>query len=110
MALDLHIAGPGFEVRRRLHPGEPALILGRDTDCAICLPDPERNISRRHLSVWNEADQLFFHVLSVVNGVDTLGGELPPGSRGVLDPRDVMALSAYRITVQPAEVSSDPLD
>ena len=54
MALELHIAGPGFDVTRRLQPGEPALILGRDTDCGICLPDPERNVSRRHLSVWNE--------------------------------------------------------
>jgi predicted component of type VI protein secretion system len=102
MALELLIAGPGFEVTRRLQSGEPALILGRDTDCTVCLPDPERNISRRHLSIWNEGEQLHFHVLSVVNGIDTVTGELPPGSRGILPPGDVLGLSAYRITAQPS--------
>jgi predicted component of type VI protein secretion system len=101
MALDLHISGPGLDVHRRLEPGEPALVLGRDTDCAICLPDPERNISRRHLSVWNEGEQLHFHVLSAVNGVDIESGELPPGSRGLLPPGEVLVLSAYRLVVTP---------
>jgi len=99
MGLELHVAGPGLDVLRRLEPGEPALILGRDTDCGICLPDPERNVSRRHLSVWNEGDQLHFHVLSVVNGVGAAAGELPPGARGVLAPGDALVLSAFRITV-----------
>jgi type VI secretion system FHA domain protein len=111
MALDLQISGPGLDVDRRLEHGEPALILGRDTDCAVCLPDPERNVSRRHLSVWNEGDQLHFHVLSVVNGVDTAEGELPPGSRGVLRPGEVIMLSAYRIvvaTVAPVPAAPTP--
>jgi predicted component of type VI protein secretion system len=101
MALDLRIAGPSFEVTRRLQQGEPAVVLGRDTDCTICLPDPDRNVSRRHLSVWNEGDQLHFHVLSVVNGVETPMGDLPPGARGVLAPGHTMALSAYRLVVLP---------
>lgn len=101
MALDLHISGPGLDVHRRLEQGEPALVMGRDNDCAICLPDPERNVSRRHLSVWNEGGQLHFHVLSQINGVDIATGELPPGSRGILGPGDVMALSSYRIVVAP---------
>lgn len=102
MALDLHISGPGLDVHRRLEAGAPALVLGRDTDCAVCLPDPERNISRRHLSVWNEGEQLHFHVLSVVNGVDVAAGELPPGSRGVLPAGEMMALSAFRLVARPA--------
>jgi len=101
MALDLHISGPGLDVHRRLEPGEPALVLGRDTDCAVCLPDPERNVSRRHLSVWNEGDFLHFHVLSGVNGVDTAEGELPPGTRGILSAGEVLGLSAYRLVVAP---------
>jgi predicted component of type VI protein secretion system len=116
MALDLHISGPGLDVHRRLEPGAPALVLGRDTDCAVCLSDPERNISRRHLSVWNEGDQLHFHVLSVVNGVDTVTGELPPGARGVLAPGDMLGLSSYRLVVAPgateapADPAADPWD
>jgi predicted component of type VI protein secretion system len=108
MAIALHVAGPGLDVTRRLEPGEPPVILGRDTDCSICLPDPERNISRRHLSVWNEGDQLHFHVLSVVNGVDTAAGELPPGTRGVLPPGQAMALSAFRISAAVAAADIDP--
>lgn len=110
MALDLHIAGPGLDVTRRLEPGEPALILGRDTDCAVCLPDPDRNISRRHLSVWNQGEQLHFHVLSVVNGVETAAGELPPGARGVLAPGDVLVLSAYQLTASAPEAAPAPAD
>jgi predicted component of type VI protein secretion system len=99
MALELHIAGPGLELGRRLSAGEPALILGRDADCTVCLPDPERNVSRRHLSVWNERDELHFHVLSVVNGVELSGADLPPGSRGVLGVGETLRLSAYQLTV-----------
>ena len=86
MALELRIIGPGLEVSRRLEPGGPALIVGRDSDCAVCLPDPDRNVSRRHLSLWTESDELHFHVLSVVNGIDLADGERPPGTRGVLKP------------------------
>ncbi len=113
MALDLHICGPGVDVHRRMAPGEPALILGRDNDCTVCLPDPEREVSRRHLSLWNEGDQLHFHVLSVVNGVETAAGELlPPGARGVLPPGEVLGLSAFRIMAEPAAVgfAEEPLD
>jgi predicted component of type VI protein secretion system len=106
VALELHVSGPGLEVTRRLEPGDPAVILGRDTDCAICLPDPERNVSRRHLSVWNEGGQLHFHVLSVVNGVDTAAGELPPGARGVLAEGEAMSLSAFRITAKAATAAA----
>lgn len=110
MALDLHISGPGLDVHRRLQPGEPPLVLGRDADCAVRLEDPERNVSRRHLSVWNEGDQLHFHVLSAVNGVDTAAGEVPPGARGVLGPRQVLGLSAYRLVVAPVVPAPVPVD
>ncbi|MEJ8840357.1 type VI secretion system-associated FHA domain protein [Ramlibacter sp. AN1133] len=108
MALQVHVAGPGVDVTRRLEAGDPALILGRDSDCAICLPDPERSVSRRHLSLWNEGEQLHFHVLSVVNGVQTAAGELPPGSRGVLGPGEVLALSAFRISAAVATDAAAP--
>jgi predicted component of type VI protein secretion system len=108
MPLELHISGPGLDVHRRLAAGEPALIIGRDSDCGVCLPDPERNVSRRHLSVWNEAEQLHFHVLSVVNGVATSEGELPPGARGVLVPGDPLLLSAFRLLVSPVQEPAAP--
>ncbi|HET6827821.1 MAG TPA: type VI secretion system-associated FHA domain protein [Ramlibacter sp.] len=100
MALELRIAGPGLDVSRRVEMGQPALVLGRDPECAVCLPDPERNVSRRHLSVWNEGNELHFHVLSVVNGIEMPFGEAPPGARGVLPLGQTLKLAEYSLTVQ----------
>lgn len=109
MALDLRISGPGLDVLRRLEPGAPALVLGRDADCDVRLPDPGRNVSRRHLGVWNEGDRLHFEVLSQVNGVDTSAGLLPPGTRGVLPPGEALGLAAYRLSVDPGDAGdADP--
>jgi predicted component of type VI protein secretion system len=98
MALELHIAGPGLDVVRRLEAGQPELILGRDSDCGVCLPDPQRNVSRKHLSVWLEEGALHFRVLSVVNGVEMPFGEAPPGARGVLPLGETLKLAEYRLT------------
>lgn len=104
MSLQVRVFGPGVDERRRLEPGAPALIVGRDSDCAIWLPDPQRNVSRRHLSLWNEGGLLQFHVLSLVNGVHTPAGELPPGARGALAPGEELAVSVFRIAVSLADV------
>jgi predicted component of type VI protein secretion system len=109
MALDLRVSGPGLDVHRRLQPGAPALVLGRDADCDVRLPDPGRNVSRRHLGVWNEADRLHFHVLSLVAGVDTSAGPLPPGARGVLAPGEALGVGAYRLSIAAAAAGeADP--
>lgn len=106
MTLELRIVGPGLDLVRLLNPGAERLVLGRDADCGICLPDPERNISRRHLSVWNEGGQLHFLVLSEVNGVTLPAGEVPPGTQGVVPTGESIRLAAYSIGV--AQV--DPAD
>lgn len=108
MALDLHIAGPGLDVVRRIEPGQPELVLGRDADCDICLPDPQRNVSRRHLAVWVERDELLFRVLSVVNGVEMPFGEAPPGARGVLPAGQTLKVADYSLTAQPSEAADPP--
>ena len=112
MALELRIVGPEFDVSRVLEPGDPELVLGRDAGCGVCLPDPQRNISRRHLLVWNAADELHFRVLSVVNGVQMPFGEAPPGAKGVLARGQTLRLADYRLTVEPvarqAPEESDP--
>ena len=100
MTVELHIAGPGLDVTRSLGPGDAPLVLGRDADCGVCLPDPQRNVSRRHLSVWNEQGELHFHVLSVVNGVEMPFGEAPPGARGVLPDGQSLKLAEYTVSVK----------
>jgi predicted component of type VI protein secretion system len=100
MALELRIEGPGLDVVRRLDPGQPPLVLGRGSECGVCLPDPQRKVSRRHLSVWFESGELHFHVLSIVNGVEMAFGEAPPGARGVLPAGQTLHLAEYRLTTR----------
>lgn len=111
MALDIHIAGPGLDVVRRIESGQPELVLGRDADCDVCLPDPQRNVSRRHLSVWLEEGELHFRVLSVVNGVEMPFGEAPPGARGVLPHGETLKLAEYSLSaaaVPESPAQADP--
>ncbi|MEO7392618.1 MAG: type VI secretion system-associated FHA domain protein [Ramlibacter sp.] len=99
MALELHIAGPGLDVVRMLEEGGPELVLGRDAECGVCLPDPQRNVSRRHLAVWLQDGTLHFRVLSVVNGVEMPFGEAPPGAQGVLPTGQTLKLADYSLNV-----------
>ena len=99
MALEIHIAGPGLETRRLVRAGEAELILGRDIACDINLPDPERNVSRRHVAVWNQDERLHFRVLSSVNGIDMPFGYAPPGSTGVLPSGQVLKIGDYSLQV-----------
>ena len=106
MALEIHIFGPGLETVRQIRPGETELILGRDVDCSVCLPDPERAVSRRHLAVWNEGGALHFRVLSSVNGVDMAFGYSPPGAKGVLPAGEVLKIGQYALEVRSATPSA----
>lgn len=106
MRIEVHIHGPGIDERRHLAEGDGEIVLGRDGDCHVCLPDPRRNVSRRHLAVWCEAGELHFRVLSVVNGVELPFGEAPPGARGVLPHGQMLRLGDYRLlgaSLSPAE-------
>ncbi|MGE3346314.1 MAG: type VI secretion system-associated FHA domain protein [Ramlibacter sp.] len=110
MAVELRITGPGLDDLRMLAPEHGELILGRDADCDICLPDPRRNVSRRHLAIWCVGDELHFRVLSVVNGVELPGGVAPPGALGILPPGQALRLGDYRLVCLPraAPVDEDP--
>lgn len=109
MAVELHISGPGIDERRMLASGQGEVVLGRDADCHVCLPDPLRNVSRRHLAVWCDADELHFRVLSVVNGVDLPFGEAPPGACGVLPHGQLLKLGDYKLlgSAAPAEQAEE---
>ena len=107
MPIELHVAGPGIDALRQLNPGETELVLGRDSECSVTLPDPQRTVSRRHLVVWNEHDELHFRVLSSVNGVDMPFGYAPPGARGVLPPGEVLKLGEYVLQVRPMARDSE---
>lgn len=102
MAIELHVTGPGLDTRRLVVDGGPEVTLGRDIECDFCLPDPQRNVSRRHLAVWCVDGELHFHVTSVVNGVDLPFGEAPPGARGVLPAGQTLKVGEYLVVAGPA--------
>jgi predicted component of type VI protein secretion system len=81
---EIHVSGPGLDATRRVAKGDEPIVLGRDPECDVCLPDPERTVSRKHLELWAENAELHFRVVSSVNGVEMAFGEAPPGARGVL--------------------------
>lgn len=118
MTLELRIFGPGLDIVRTVGDG-PSLVLGRDPDCDVCLPDPERTVSRRHLALRFENGQLHFHVVSVVNGIEMSFGEAPPGARGVLPFGDSLKVGDYTVSAtlvsgddptSPAAVDEPPAD
>ncbi len=90
---------PAFRHSCLLRDGAPERVIGRDGACDVCLPDPEKTISRRHLAVWNQSGSLWFRVLSSVNGVDLPGGEVPPGARALLPQDQTLVLGGYRLYV-----------
>lgn len=110
MAVELHISGPGMDERRVLAQGQAELVLGRDAECDFCLPDPRRNVSRRHLAVWCDADELHFRVLSVVNGVELPFGEAPPGACGVLPHGQLLKLGDYKVLAALVASTQEPED
>jgi predicted component of type VI protein secretion system len=110
MAIELHVVGPGLDVLRQLGAGEKEIVLGRDSDCDIRLPDPQRNVSRRHLALWVDGADLHFHVLSVVNGIEMPFGEAPPGARGVLRSGETLKVAEYTVTAALAPEAAPAAD
>lgn len=106
MTFELAVVGPGLELVRAVGIGQSVLI-GRDADCDLCLPDPERTVSRQHLVIWEEEGQLRVRVLSSVNGIDLPSGELAPGGVAVLEMGQIVMVGDYDITVR--ERASDGL-
>ncbi|HUR89392.1 MAG TPA: type VI secretion system-associated FHA domain protein, partial [Ramlibacter sp.] len=83
--------------------GDEPIVLGRDPECDVCLPDPERTVSRKHIELWSEGGELHFHVVSSVNGVEMPFGEAPPGARGVLPKGKTMKVGDYVVDAQDME-------
>jgi predicted component of type VI protein secretion system len=108
MALEVHIAGPGLDVTRRVAAGDAELVLGRDTECDVCLPDPDRTVSRRHLALWAEGRDLHFHVVSHVNGIEMAFGEAPPGARGILPHGQSLKVGDYIVNTSELDPAAEP--
>ena len=79
MPVLLRAEGPSLNRTHLLEEGTAAAIVGRDPAATLHLPDPDRLLSRRHLSIAASGLGVQITVLSSVNGATTNQGELAPG-------------------------------
>lgn len=109
MSYLLHFTGPAsFEQTVTLQPGKPAVIVGRDPEAAVYLPDTDRTVSRRHLSIDWMPDGVRITVLSA-NGISTDRGEYFQGDEVTLADGESGKVGAFELIVS-AMPASDDLD
>ncbi|MEJ5202383.1 MAG: FHA domain-containing protein, partial [Anaerolineales bacterium] len=102
----LHLAvGDGEWVERSLDEG--VYILGRASDCQIILPGNE--VSRRHAQVEIAQDGMWIMDLGSANGTQLDGNPLSPRRRTILQPHQVVAISCYRLRIEPAKGEEVPV-
>ncbi|MBK0393302.1 type VI secretion system-associated FHA domain protein [Ramlibacter algicola] len=106
MSYLLHFTGPSFEQTITLKPKTPAVVVGRDPEAAVYLPDTERLISRRHLSIdWCE-EGARIQVLSA-NGINTDRGDYFSGDEVVLGDGESGRLGPFSLVVEALSDAGD---
>ena len=108
MPVLLRVEGPSLNRELLLDDGAAALTVGRDPAATLHLPDPERALSRRHLSIAAAGGGVRVTVLSSVNGATTSQGELAPGQTAQLAVGERVALGPYTIRIEPASGRAAP--
>lgn len=90
-------AAPGLSVRL----GHSPVSVGRSPACHLSLDDPERLISRSHLSVWMDAHgAAWLRNASSSTPVFIDGAELPPAAQARLQPGQSIVLGRYLLGLQ----------
>lgn len=107
MSYLLHFSGPAsFEQTVTLKPGGAPVVVGRDQEAAVFLPDTERLVSRRHLSIeWTEAGARIT-VLSA-NGINTDRGDYFNGDEVVLTDGESARVGSFSMIVASAQAAVD---
>ncbi len=95
----IQLIGSGFSRTEIIDPGASPIIVGRDSNAAIHLPDPERSISRKHIALDYADNGVRVTVLSTVNGVVTENGETHHGQHIILEVGKSAQLGPYSLTV-----------
>lgn len=109
MTFILKIEGPSIERDWPLEVGGAPVTIGRDPSATIHLSDPERMLSRRHVSLMSSGSAVQVTVVSSVNGVITSQGELAPGETGQFGLGDTLTLGAYTIRIESAAPVAEAL-
>ena len=103
MPVLLRAEGPSLNRTHLLEDGTAAAIVGRDPAATLHLPDPDRLLSRRHLSIAASGLGVQVTVLSSVNGATTNQGELAPGQTVHIGLGGHVTLGSYTIRIEAAE-------
>lgn len=97
VGMRLRVDGPDGSRWFTLNDSQRPFIAGRDARADIPLPDPERLLSRQHLSLHRFEDRVRVRVLSTSGGALTSRGPLRPGEECLLAADDHLVLGAYRL-------------
>src|SRR4051812_41379385 len=76
------------------------MAVGRDPEVAIHLPDHDRVISRRHLTLEWADGGVRVNVLSKVNGVTTPSGEFGLGQTVIVAPGQIAQIGRFTFLVE----------
>ncbi|MCI0462880.1 MAG: SpoIIE family protein phosphatase [Gemmataceae bacterium] len=101
------VAMQGPEPGRDYPLQEPATVLGRQADSAICLP--AKAVSRQHAQILHADDDFFLEDLNSSNGTFLNGTRLSPRVRVRLTERDTFQIGPYLFGLRPTPPSSTPL-
>ncbi|MBI5276032.1 MAG: type VI secretion system-associated FHA domain protein TagH [Burkholderiales bacterium] len=117
MTVLVHFSGPSFTKTVTLSQGGGALEAGRDPLAPVHLPDEERLLSRRHVSLeWADAGARLT-VLSKINAVTTSRGDVSAGQSTLLAHGEKAQLGRYSLSIEvtagapaaPPPAPADPL-
>ena len=120
MQFQIQVDGPSVHRSFTLHASSAPLIVGRDASASIHLPDPEKSISRKHVSLQYEQSSppaILATVVSTVSSVASNHGELAPGQKVLLRSGDSLQIGPFTLSfseiaragaVTPASSADDP--
>ena len=105
MQFQIQVDGPAFSRTVTLDASSAPLVVGRDPSSSLCLPDPDRSISRKHVSLHCElapVPGVLVTVLSAVSGVSSSRGEIAPGHTLLLRAGDSLQIGPYSLALSEA--------
>lgn len=103
----LHFSGPsGFEQTITLKPGGEPVVVGRDAEAAVYLPDTERLVSRRHVAITWAEEGASLKVLSA-NGISTDQGDYFSGDEVVLADGEGARIGSFSLMVSAVQAAVD---
>jgi phosphoserine phosphatase RsbU/P len=106
MAILLIVQGP--DTGRKFALEDPVTVLGRQADCAVCLP--AKAVSRQHAQIVKDGDGYQVEDLESSNGTFLNGTRLAPRTRIGVTERDTLEVGPYTFSLRasPTPAATEP--